>query len=59
MAGSRVFTVEDGELTLALAPALPGWLFDEQGNLSFTFPGARRSPITTLNGPIPLEQSGR
>lgn len=59
MAGSRVFTVEDGELTLALAPALPGWLFDEQGNLSFTFLGARRSPITTLNGPIPLEQSGR
>lgn len=39
MAGSRVFTVEDGELTLALAPALPGWLFDEQGNLSFTFLG--------------------
>ncbi|AIQ15656.1 cellobiose phosphorylase [Paenibacillus sp. FSL H7-0357] len=39
MAGSRVFTVEDGELTLALAPALPGWLFDEQANLSFTFLG--------------------
>jgi hypothetical protein len=39
MAGSRMFSVESGELTLELAPALPGWLFDEQGNLSFTFLG--------------------
>lgn len=39
MAGSRLFSVEDGELTLQLNPALPGWLFDEQGNLSFTLLG--------------------
>lgn len=39
MAGSQLFSVESGELTLALAPALPGWLFDDQGNLSFTLLG--------------------
>lgn len=39
MAGSKVFTVVEGELTLSLAPILPGWLFDEQGNVSFTFLG--------------------
>ncbi|KAI7263879.1 hypothetical protein KC345_g9007 [Hortaea werneckii] len=39
MAGSHLFSMEDGELTLALNPALPGWLFDEQGNLSFTLLG--------------------
>jgi hypothetical protein len=39
MAGSRLFSVEDGELTLALNPALPGWLFDGQGDLSFTLLG--------------------
>lgn len=39
MAGSRMFSAENGELMLELAPALPGWLFDEQGNLSFTFLG--------------------
>lgn len=39
MAGSHVFRVEDGQLTLSLDPVLPGWLFDEQGNLSFTFLG--------------------
>lgn len=39
MAGSRMFAYEDGELTLELAPALPGWLFDGQGELMFTFLG--------------------
>ncbi|WP_150275433.1 cellobiose phosphorylase [Paenibacillus tepidiphilus] len=39
MAGGRMFRVEDGELTLALEPALPGWLFDEQGELSFRLLG--------------------
>ncbi|WP_342479622.1 cellobiose phosphorylase [Paenibacillus sp. FSL F4-0097] len=39
MAGSHVFRLEDGALTLSLDPVLPGWLFDEEGNLSFTFLG--------------------
>jgi hypothetical protein len=39
MAGSSLFSAEEGELTLTLSPALPGWLFDEQGSLSFTFLG--------------------
>lgn len=39
MAGSSLFSVEEGELTLTLSPALPGWLFDTKGNLSFTFLG--------------------
>jgi len=40
MAGKKVFSVVDGELALTLTPALPGWLFDEQGHLSFTFLGS-------------------
>jgi hypothetical protein len=39
MAGSKAFSVVDGELALSLHPVLPGWLFDEQGELSFTFLG--------------------
>lgn len=39
MAGKRVFTVKDGELELHLSPSLPGWLFDEQGEVAFTFLG--------------------
>ncbi|MBW4085277.1 cellobiose phosphorylase [Paenibacillus sp. S150] len=42
MAGSSVFSVVDGELALSFDPALPGWLFDEQGNLSFTFLGSTK-----------------
>ncbi|AJS58903.1 hypothetical protein [Paenibacillus sp. IHBB 10380] len=40
MAGKNVFTVSDGELTLTLTPALPSWLFDESGKVSFTFLGS-------------------
>lgn len=40
MAGKKAFSVVDGELALTLAPALPGWLFDEQGYVSFTFLGS-------------------
>jgi hypothetical protein len=39
MAGPRPFFVRDGELTLAFNPTLPGWLFDENGRLTFTFLG--------------------
>ena len=39
MAGPRPFFLKDGELQLALRPALPGWLFREDGTLAFTFLG--------------------
>ncbi|WP_405106510.1 cellobiose phosphorylase [Paenibacillus sp. FSL K6-1217] len=47
MAGSSLFTIVDGELTLALHPALPGWLFDEQGEISFTLLGGTQ--VTYVN----------
>lgn len=48
MAGSRPFRQQaDGELVLELAPALPGWLFREDGTLSFRFLGAL--DVTYLN----------
>ncbi|ASA25369.1 cellobiose phosphorylase [Paenibacillus donghaensis] len=47
MAGSHLFTVENGELVLSLSPALPGWLFDEQGNVSFMLLG--RTEVTYQN----------
>lgn len=40
MMGSRVFSVEDGQLQLAFEPTLPGWLFDERGEVSFKFLGS-------------------
>jgi hypothetical protein len=42
MAGPQPFTVRDGELCLAFAPALPDWLFREDGTLSFVFLGQCR-----------------
>ncbi|MFZ6027828.1 MAG: cellobiose phosphorylase [Chloroflexota bacterium] len=39
MAGKRPFTVQNCELCLALRPALPGWLFDEAGEVAFRFLG--------------------
>ncbi|QUL55439.1 cellobiose phosphorylase [Paenibacillus tritici] len=39
MAGSHLFSMETGELTLTLNPSLPGWLFDEQAKVSFTLLG--------------------
>ncbi|MFC3749297.1 cellobiose phosphorylase [Paenibacillus sp. GCM10012306] len=47
MAGSKAFSVVDGELALSLNPVLPGWLFDEQGELSFTFLG--QTKVTYYN----------
>ncbi|MCL6603382.1 MAG: cellobiose phosphorylase [Paenibacillus sp.] len=47
MAGKKAFSMVEGELALSLAPALPGWLFDEQGTLSFTFLG--RTEVTYYN----------
>lgn len=39
MAGKNPFHIQDGQLCLRLRPALPGWLFDEAGTLSFAFLG--------------------
>ncbi|WP_339221873.1 cellobiose phosphorylase [Paenibacillus sp. FSL H8-0332] len=47
MAGSSLFATRDGELTLALHPALPGWLFDEQGEVSFKLLGS--TEVTYVN----------
>lgn len=37
MAGKDIFRFENNELQLQLSPILPGWLFDERGEVSFTF----------------------
>ncbi len=42
--GPRPFKLEDGELVLNFAPALPGWLFKDDGTLRFTFLG--KVPVT-------------
>jgi hypothetical protein len=39
MTGKQPFTVENGELHLKLAPILPGWLFSENGRVTFKFLG--------------------
>jgi hypothetical protein len=39
MAGMTPFFVQDEQLYLAFKPVLPGWLFDEQGKISFRFLG--------------------
>ncbi|MBN1259376.1 MAG: cellobiose phosphorylase [Anaerolineae bacterium] len=39
MAGQQPFQLKDGRLQLALQPALPGWLFRDDGALTFTFLG--------------------
>ncbi|WP_186577095.1 cellobiose phosphorylase [Aquibacillus kalidii] len=37
--GKKVFLQEEGELRLQLTPILPNWLFDDHGEVSFTFLG--------------------
>jgi hypothetical protein len=39
MAGEKPFFLDEGKLCLALRPSLPGWLFKENGTLSFRFLG--------------------
>ncbi|WP_058300329.1 hypothetical protein [Gorillibacterium timonense] len=39
MAGPKPFRMVDGQLTLEFRPVLPGWLFDEEGRISFRFLG--------------------
>jgi hypothetical protein len=47
LAGSQPFFVQDGQLCLALRPALPGWLFTLEGEISFRFLG--RCTVTYHN----------
>jgi hypothetical protein len=47
MAGERPFFVQDGQLHLALRPKLPGWLFTEDGEITFSFLGS--SSVTYRN----------
>jgi hypothetical protein len=47
MAGRQPFFLENGRLHLTFRPALPGWLFDKEGKLTFTFLG--RVPVTYHN----------
>jgi len=34
--GTKIFTYENGQLLLHFEPTLPGWIFDENGDASFT-----------------------
>ena len=47
MGGVRPFRMGDAGLELALEPTLPGWLFDDAGEVRFTFLG--RTPVTVRN----------
>ncbi|MBM7094844.1 hypothetical protein JSY36_03660 [Bacillus sp. H-16] len=40
MAGKKPFRLEEGTLVCELEPVLPGWMFTEAGELSFTFLGS-------------------
>jgi hypothetical protein len=42
MAGQKPFFLKNGELCLAFRPTLPGWLFDRDGRLTYTFLGGAR-----------------
>lgn len=39
MAGKKPFIIQNGELCLAFNPVLPGWMFDGDDSISFTFLG--------------------
>ncbi|UTR16529.1 hypothetical protein MM221_08285 [Salipaludibacillus sp. LMS25] len=47
MAGPQPFTMKNGRLSCQLVPTLPGWMFDENGNVSFTFLG--KIDVTYIN----------
>ncbi|AOZ92531.1 cellobiose phosphorylase [Paenibacillus crassostreae] len=48
MVGNHLFIMSEGQLTLTLAPALPSWLFDDTGKVSFTLLG---STLVTYHNP--------
>ncbi len=45
--GNRVFTWDNGELKLTFEPKLPGWFFDEKGEVSFNL--LSRCMVTYFN----------
>lgn len=47
MAGEKVFWQDRGELSLSLMPILPGWLFGEDGKVTFRFLG--KTLVTYVN----------
>jgi hypothetical protein len=47
MAGRQPFFLQNGNLCLAFKPTLPGWLFDAEGKVTFTFLG--HTPVTVHN----------
>ncbi len=47
MAGQMPFFLKNGELCLAFRPTLPGWLFDAEDQVTFTFLG--HTPVTIHN----------
>lgn len=47
MAGPAPFTMQGAALRVKLSPALPGWLFDDNGELAFRFLG--RCDVTYVN----------
>jgi hypothetical protein len=47
MAGHKPFFMQNGQLRLALRPVLPGWLFSEDGKVTFKFLG--RCDVTYHN----------
>ncbi len=56
MAGLQPFVVREGQLCLSLRPILPGWLFTEEGALSFQFLG---NCMVTYHNPGRLDTFGR
>ncbi|AST89861.1 hypothetical protein BC6307_00500 [Sutcliffiella cohnii] len=47
MVGEKPFFVQNGELVCHLSPTLPNWLFDENGEVTFTFLG--HTEVTYVN----------
>ena len=45
--GSRLFTFENNELKLSFEPKLPGWFFDDKGEVSFNL--LSRCKVTYIN----------
>lgn len=52
MVGPSPFEVRDEQLVLKLSPVLPGWLFDEKGEISFRFLGRC---VVTYHNPARLD----
>jgi len=51
MLGERPFRMQDDGLSLILKPVLPGWLFDDNGCISFNFLGHCKFTLWNLKPP--------